>query len=273
MSKRQGRQLSILIIPDDGSSTREFKLGYGLIRGIILGEVLLFILVVLGGVFYSRSLSWESEALRLMRENQGLQNEMRQVGELADAVSRMKQVKSQLQKMLSPAVSLQVSAIASQNAPAMTGEPQAAETVSHVSSAAVGIVDSRLVPSSWPVGRFESVVTQEFETLSGTVQRGHSGIDIAATEGAIVSATADGRVVFAGDDDVLGLVISIDHFGAYLTRYGHNSALLVRPGEAVRKGQPIALVGNTGKSTGPHLHYEIWQRGTVRNPRKFLPGS
>ena len=92
MAKRQGRQLSILIIPDDGSSTREFKLGYGLIRGIILGEVLLFILVVLGGVFYSRSLSWESEALRLMRENQGLQNEMRQVGELADAVSRMKQV-------------------------------------------------------------------------------------------------------------------------------------------------------------------------------------
>ena len=88
---------------------------------------------------------------------------------------------------------------------------------------------------------------------------------------AAITATADGRVIFAGEDDSLGLALSIDHSGSYLTRYGHNSALLVRTGEYVKKGQPIALVGNTGKSSGPHVHYEIWQQGSLRNPREFLP--
>ena len=275
MAKRQGRQLSILIIPDDGSSTREFKLGYGLIRGLVVGELLLFILVILGGVFYSRSLYWESEALRLTRDNQSLQNDMRQVGELADAVTRMKRVEQQLHAMLSPAVKIPVSPMAAARAPApaLSRDSQPARTVIRGPSRGLSTTEGRLVPNIWPVGRFEGVVTQEFDPPSGTVPKSHLGIDIAATEGAIVTATADGRVVFTGEDEHLGLVLSIDHFGAYLTRYGHNSALLIRNGDAVRKGQPVALVGNTGKSTGPHLHYEIWQRGTPRDPRDFLPGS
>ena len=275
MVKRRARQLSILIIPDDGSSTREFKLGYGLIRGLLLGEAALFVLVILGAVFYSRSLYWESEALRLMRSNQSLQNEMRQVGELADAVTRMKRMERQLHVMLSPAVdvpALPMPASTSQP-PTLTPEGRLAQTVARLPSSGLSTTDTRLVPTDWPVSRFDGVVTQEFRPPSGTIQNGHSGIDIAASEGAIVTAAADGRVVFAGEDSKLGLVISIDHFGAYLTRYGHNSSLLVRMGEAVRKGQVVALVGNTGKSTGPHLHYEIWQQGTTRNPRDFLSGS
>jgi septal ring factor EnvC (AmiA/AmiB activator) len=274
VAKRQGRQLSILIIPDDGSSTKEFKLGYGLIRGLVVGEVLLLILVILGGVFYSRSLYWESEALRLTRDNQSLQNEMRQVGELADAVTRMKRVEQQLHVMLSPSIKLPVAPLAvATAAPALDTETPATRTVVRGPSRGLATTESRLIPNIWPVGRFEGVVTQEFEPPTGTVPRSHPGIDIAATAGAIVTATADGRVVFAGEDEHLGLVLSIDHFGAYLTRYGHNSTLLIRNGDAVRKGQPVALVGNTGKSTGPHLHYEIWQQGTARNPRDFLPGS
>ena len=277
MARRQGRQLSILIIPDDGSSTREFKLSYGLLRVMLFGEILLVVLVVLGGVFYWRSLHWEAEALRLTRDNQGLQNEVRQVGELADAVTRMKQVDRQLRAMLSPAVKLPSSPLAPAQAqpPVLNtvGSARMARTVIRAPSRGLSTTDARLVPDAWPVGRVEGVVTQEFVPPTGTVQKGHSGIDIAAAEGAIVTATADGRVVFAGEDDRLGLVLSIDHFGAYLTRYGHNSALLIRTGEAVRKGQPVAILGNTGKSSGPHLHYEIWQQGTPRNPRDFLPGS
>lgn len=277
MAKRKGRQLSILIIPDDGSSTREFKLGYGLIRGVIVGQVLLIVLVLLGGVFYSRSLYWESEALRLTRTNQSLQNDMRQVADLADAVTRMKQVDRQLREMLAPAVDVPPSPLSTSDPspPALnaaTGAPMT-QTVVQAPSRGLSTTDVRLVPNIWPIARFEGVVTQEFVPATGTVPDGHPGIDIAATVGAIVTATADGRVVFAGEDERLGLVISVDHFGAYLTRYGHNSSLLVRPGEAVKKGQPIALVGNTGKSSGPHLHYEIWQQGTARDPRDFLPES
>ncbi len=209
-------------------------------------------------------------------DNQGLQNEMRQVGELAEAVTRMKQVDRQLRVMLSPVVKLPNSPLAAaQQPPALNTVPNVrmARTVARQPPRGLSTADPRLVPDVWPVARFEGVVTREFVSPTGTVRKGHTGIDIAAMEGAIVTATADGRVVFAGEDDQLGLVLSIDHFGAYLTRYGHNSGLLIRTGEAVRKGQPVALVGNTGKSSGPHLHYEIWQQGAPRNPRDFLPGS
>ena len=276
MPKRQGRQLSVLIIPDDGSSTKEFKLGYGLIRGLLLAELLLFVLVILGGVFYSRSLYWESEALRLTRDNQSLQNEMRQVTELADAVSRMKRVEQQLHAMLSPAIQvpeIPVEEPVDVEAPALTTGVERKRTVTRMARRGLATADDRLLPNVWPVGRFDGIVTQEFDPPSGTVREGHLGIDIAAAEGAIITATADGRVVFAGEDEILGQVVSIDHLGVYLTRYGHNSALLVRTGDSVRKGQPVALVGNTGRTTAPHLHYEIWQQGTARNPRDFLPGS
>lgn len=278
MAKRQRRQLSVLIIPDDGSRTQEFKLAYRLIRGVLLGELLLFVFVILGGVFYWRSLYWEAEVLRLTRENQGLRTEMRQVGELAESVSRMKQADRQLRAMLSPAINLPnppagSAPIEPPKLPTSLEEGAFSRTVSQTAKQMLSTTDTRLIPDAWPVGRFDGLVTQEFVPSSGTVQIGHSGIDIAAAEGAIVSATADGRVVFAGEDETLGLIVSIDHFGAYLTRYGHNSALLLRTGDAVRKGQPIALVGNTGLSSGPHLHYEIWQQGVARNPRDFLPGS
>lgn len=275
MAKRQRRQLSILIIPDDGSRTREFKVGYGFIRGVLLGETLLLVIVIMAGVFYWRSLFWEAEALRLTQENQSLHTEMRQVGDLADSVSRMKQVDRQLRAMLSPAIKLAESPITTTNTPELTlsSGGSAVRTVTRALSQGLSTSDTRLIPDAWPVGRFEGLVTQEFVPASGTVRTGHSGIDIAASEGAIVTATADGRVVFSGEDKDLGMILSIDHFGAYLTRYGHNSSLLVRTGDAVRKGQPIALVGNTGRSSGPHLHYEIWQQGTPRNPRDFLSGS
>jgi len=99
----------------------------------------------------------------------------------------------------------------------------------------------------------------------------HLGIDIAAPQGTLVLATADGRVVYAGVDAVQGQMLAIDHFGAYMTRYGHNSSLLVSEGELVRKGQPVAQVGSSGESSGPHLHYEVSESGRHQDPRLFLP--
>jgi len=65
-------------------------------------------------------------------------------------------------------------------------------------------------------------------------------------------------------------LVVVDHGGVYMTRYGHNSVLLVKEGEHVRRGQHIALVGNSGQCSGPHLHYEIVENGRARNPRDFL---
>ena len=100
----------------------------------------------------------------------------------------------------------------------------------------------------------------------------HTGIDIAVPEGTPVRATADGVVEYAGDGrGGYGNVVYIDHPGGFITIYGHNSRLLVRAGQSVKAGDIIALSGNTGYSTGPHVHYEIRYGTRLVDPAPFMP--
>jgi murein DD-endopeptidase MepM/ murein hydrolase activator NlpD len=98
----------------------------------------------------------------------------------------------------------------------------------------------------------------------------HTGLDIAAQYGATVVAADSGRVVEAGWHGLLGKTVVIRHSKTYETLYGHNSYLLVHPGDYVRKGQPIARVGTTGMSTGPHVHFELHKNGQPINPLPYL---
>lgn len=106
----------------------------------------------------------------------------------------------------------------------------------------------------------------------GPGQEFHTGIDIAVPEGTEVRATARGVVEYAGDQrNGYGIVVYINHPGGFITLYGHNSRLLVVPGQEVQAGQVIALSGNTGYSTGPHVHYEIRYQNRVIDPLPFMP--
>ncbi len=98
----------------------------------------------------------------------------------------------------------------------------------------------------------------------------HEGLDIAAKSGLPVRATAKGIVVFAGEKAGYGKIVTIDHGYGYMTRYGHNSSLTVKVGDKVEKGDVIAKVGSTGRSTGPHVHYEVLVNGIPVNPQKFI---
>jgi murein DD-endopeptidase MepM/ murein hydrolase activator NlpD len=98
----------------------------------------------------------------------------------------------------------------------------------------------------------------------------HSGIDFAGPWGAQVHATAPGTVVFVGNKGGYGNMVEIDHGLGIRTRYGHLSAMTVRSGAKVEKGVTIGRVGSTGRSTGPHVHYEIWYDDTLQNPGKFI---
>ncbi|MDR2731615.1 MAG: M23 family metallopeptidase [Fibromonadaceae bacterium] len=97
----------------------------------------------------------------------------------------------------------------------------------------------------------------------------HSGVDFAAAMNEPVFATASGKVVFAGEKDNLGIVVELDHNGI-MTRYAHLSRFSVKKGAYVRKGEIIAFVGNTGNSTGAHLHYEIIYNGKSVNPERYF---
>ncbi len=97
----------------------------------------------------------------------------------------------------------------------------------------------------------------------------HNGIDFAGREGSDVMATAAGVVTFAGSDGAYGNLVEINHGDGLVTRYGHNKNLLVKAGDIVRKGQVIARMGSTGRSTAPHVHYEVVRNGLYLNPAKF----
>lgn len=118
----------------------------------------------------------------------------------------------------------------------------------------------------WPV---EGVLTSRFGIRRG---RRHDGIDIAAPEGTPIRAAADGQVLYAGNQQTgYGNLVILRHAGDMITVYAHNQRNLVAESDRVEQGQTIGLVGSTGRSTGPHLHFEIRKRTKPRNPLFFLP--
>jgi murein DD-endopeptidase MepM/ murein hydrolase activator NlpD len=101
----------------------------------------------------------------------------------------------------------------------------------------------------------------------------HEGIDFSTDIGTPVYATGDGVVDFSGFKEGFGLMVEIDHGFGYITIYGHLSSSLVNVGQKVTRGKEIALSGNSGLSTGPHLHYEIHHDGEALNPDGFFFGN
>jgi murein DD-endopeptidase MepM/ murein hydrolase activator NlpD len=98
----------------------------------------------------------------------------------------------------------------------------------------------------------------------------HEGVDFLADLGSTIAAAADGVVVFAGFHPQYGYMVDIDHGNDLVTRYAHASKLFAKDGDVVQRGRKIAEVGSTGRSTGPHLHFEVRFRGTAQDPSKFL---
>ena len=132
-------------------------------------------------------------------------------------------------------------------------------------------LDRNSVPSRDPIAG--SYITSGFGGRADPFGGGsqfHKGIDFEADVGDPVLAVADGVVSFSATRSGYGETVEIDHGNGYVTRYAHNSRLVRQVGELVRAGQVIAKAGSTGRSTGAHVHFEVWQDGVVVNPRKFL---
>ncbi len=118
-------------------------------------------------------------------------------------------------------------------------------------------------------GQLTSHFGWRVDPMTGS-QRFHGGIDLAAASGTPVYAPQAGLVMFSGYYGGYGNVVVLSHGNSLFTLYGHNSQLLVRPGDAVYRGQMISKVGSTGRSTGPHLHFEVHHNGQYVNPMTYL---
>jgi murein DD-endopeptidase MepM/ murein hydrolase activator NlpD len=129
-------------------------------------------------------------------------------------------------------------------------------------------------PSGWPIdgGWISSLFGVRTAPFTGRRTR-HMGIDFAGREGANVLAVAAGIVTEAGIRDGYGNLVEINHGNGYTTRYGHNSKILVKAGDRVNKGQAVALLGSSGRATGPHVHFEVMYNGVMVNPEQYIRAS
>ncbi|MCG6900107.1 MAG: M23 family metallopeptidase [Gammaproteobacteria bacterium] len=132
-------------------------------------------------------------------------------------------------------------------------------------------LSERVTPSGRPVeeGWLSSRYGKRNDPFTGK-QDFHKGLDFAGKKGSEVIAVGDGVVSWAGVKSGYGKLIEINHGNGYATRYGHNQSNLVKIGDTVKKGQQIALMGSTGRSTGPHVHFEVLHDGKAVNPSKFV---
>lgn len=122
-------------------------------------------------------------------------------------------------------------------------------------------------PVKW--GWMSSAYGHRTDPFTG-LQAWHSGLDFAGKEGSDVVASAAGIVTWSGERSGYGMLVEINHGDGYVTRYGHNAENKVKVGDVVKKSQTIALMGNSGRSTGPHVHYEVYKHGRTVDPAAYL---
>ena len=126
-------------------------------------------------------------------------------------------------------------------------------------------------PSIWPTWGSTTTLFSDGRSSTAWIPGSHKGIDLANDTGTPISATASGVVIFNGWQGGYGKKLVIYHMDKYTTVYAHLSEVYVNVGDTVKQGQVIAAMGNTGRSTGSHLHYEVYVDGVPHNPKEFLP--
>jgi murein DD-endopeptidase MepM/ murein hydrolase activator NlpD len=268
------RYISVLFVPEDGSRIREYKVSsriFGFLKGF---SIVLLVVVLSAGVAYWKATRWALVARKTEEENRVLRVENAKVIKLARMLEEVRQSRRRLEVMLRGEVRKEgeetVPASAMLRSPEFMTSSRSRPTIRIAELTKTRRTSRgglRRRPSLWPV---EGRVATRFEERPGWLKREYYGIAIAAAEGALVRAAADGEVTFAGWENALGNLMILDHGGRYTTWYGRNERLLVQEGELVRKGQAIALAGSTGHGTEVHLHYEIWENGTPVDPEAFL---
>lgn len=135
-------------------------------------------------------------------------------------------------------------------------------------------LQKQVKPSGWPVenGWISSMFGWRTDPFTGRLSQ-HSGIDFAGRAGSDVLAVAAGIITEAGSRYGYGNIVEINHGNGYVTRYGHNRDVLVKAGDKVNKSQRIARMGSSGRSTGPHVHFEVLFNGQIVNPEQYIQAA
>lgn len=242
------RYLTVMLVPDGGQESHNYRLSYPLLRALagLAALVALALTLVAGSWWYLAARA--ARVAELEEEVRVLEAERTRIQELAQQLEAIERQYGRIRDLFGTSAP---------DAPSDVWLPPTTEgrrppTPRNTASASM--------PSSWPL-------TERGFVTQGLLDAGdHPGVDIAVPTDSYVRASGAGTVVDLGDDPVYGLFVVLDHGEGYTSLYGHASLLLVNRGQRVRRNEVIALSGSTGRSTAPHLHFEILLNGDAVDP-------
>jgi murein DD-endopeptidase MepM/ murein hydrolase activator NlpD len=262
------KHFSVIVAPHDNANVRNFRISYTAMY-VLAGVVGLCVLsVVILLATFGRLVVKASRADRLADENARLVAETAQIDSLKTELFHVQALGLQIKTMLGLGLTAEDSTVVANLTPSVQSPSIADpfESVNETQDEQRELLEA--IPSTWPVRGY---VTREFDVTGGESQEHyHPGMDIAASRNTPVRASADGVVTSSGWDEAYGYSVVIDHGFGLSTVYGHNARNLVKVGDRVNRGQTIAFLGSTGKSTAPHLHFEVRKNGVAEDPRKYL---
>ncbi len=307
LNEEQDARYKLQLVDRVTDTTRTVRLSRRGLRLLAVGAGAVVGIVAAASIFsiYTLTHSYlhEAEAAQLREANRIQQEQIRQIAKKASAlgqeVDAIQRTEDGLRALVGAPPAETDSAVQEGDAaPAPTGGAPHALTTDEVSEA-LTMLEERTAVRRTSIGQLAVMMQKDVPGASsflgddtpvttptgwptdGFISSGyglrwngaefHQGIDIAAEMGTPIVATADGVVTIAGwNAGGYGNMVDIDHGSGVSTRYGHASAVVVTPGQRVRRGQIIAYVGSTGHSTGPHLHYEVRLSGQPVNPTSYL---
>jgi murein DD-endopeptidase MepM/ murein hydrolase activator NlpD len=250
------RGVTIVVHTDGEIRTRQYRFPLWVMRAGQGAALALLVLLLLFLAFAGPITRAAARAPRLEAEVARLRSENSRVQELAAALNRAESKYQELRSVLG--------ARAPEPADARPELPRARPIPARSPGAAPRFRSGPSVPAYWPLDE-RGFVTRG-QVVPGSEAEAHPGVDIAIPVGTPVRAAGGGTVALAGVSDDYGMFVLIRHPDGYETMYGHASRVLVHDGDAVAAGQVIALSGNTGRSTAPHLHFEVRRGGRSIDP-------
>jgi murein DD-endopeptidase MepM/ murein hydrolase activator NlpD len=293
---------TVIVVSDHSQAVRKFRVPRRWLQNGAWTGLGLALIALLTGVHYLTLLTASSENSTLREENSQLRSQVllvqEKVAHISATLDRVERFDAKLRTAVTslqdPERNLAIGPVGTaepepqangpapageQNVKALPGKLGSLETEATRSEQSLRQLqeyfdDQRSLlastPSIWPTRGW---VTSDFGTRLDPLsadRKMHEGLDVATPHGQPVRTPSDGVVVFNGVEGGYGKVLVIDHGYGVKTRYGHLSETNVRVGDRVKRGDKVGAVGNTGKSTGPHLHYEVRVNGIPENPRKFI---
>jgi len=296
------RQYTVIVVSDHSQAVRKFRLPRRWVRHGVVGGAAVLLIGLLTVGHYFTLLTSAAENRVLKEENAQLRSQIllvqEKVAHIQSTLDRVERFDAKLRTAVThlqdPERNLAIGPVgqpdgeaaaagpapaAQENLAALPGRLHSLETEAVRQESSLRELQEYFddqksllasTPSIWPT---QGWVTSDFGVRLDPYSADrtmHQGLDIATPHGQSVMSPSDGTVVFNGTEGGYGKVLVIDHGYGVKTRYGHLSEVLVRLGERIARGQKVAAVGNTGRSTGPHLHYEVRVNGIPENPRKFI---